>query len=134
HGAIINIAADFHPKSADQSGILREIKGQSRPINTGQVLLYRGLIVRSERDCAFDFRGMAFDVELHKPLEVRQNSKIASRLLLEQLLDDLARPGFVQYAGLRCQPEKLLRVAPCLFGDLHATFTLGPLPADSLRR
>src|SRR5438105_1007178 len=93
--AVINVAADLHAQAPDQLRGLREGEIQTGTVAARQIGLHAGPQVFRELNGAFDFRSAARQVQLHQPVEMRQDGEVTARPLRDELLHRLARAVFV---------------------------------------
>src|ERR1019366_8650774 len=122
------IAANFHAQAANELGILDELEDQVVSVAPREIRLDRRLLCVGQQHGALNPRRAAVEVQLHQPLEMRQDGYIASRLRSNDLVHHLAHFGFVQRAGNAASLNQLLRVAAGLFGGFHRVCFAGRVP------
>src|SRR5438552_2939988 len=113
--AVVNVAADLHAQTANQILLLSKRNSQPWTVLAREVRLYCRTQTFREMNRAFDCRRATRDIQLHQPLEMRQDGEVTARLLRDDLPHHLAHAVVVQQTVQHTTAEQLLCIPPRLF-------------------
>src|ERR1035437_5275985 len=128
HTAIVKVAADLDAQAAEQCRVFTERNVHGAAVNLAQSPGDFRAQIRRQRRRAFDVRRAAFQVQLHQPVEPRQDADVAARLLRDEQRHRLADAVFIPQTVDEATAEQLPGFADGLFGNFHSGFGRDALP------